>query len=573
MKEILIINLTRMGDLLQTTPVMAGLKDECPGARITLVVNSQFAEICRGIPFIDELIVFEMKDLKIRLAGPRQSIAEGFRYLKRVINEINKKEYELAINFTHSSVSALLMSLVRAGEVRGYTVDSEGHKLIRHPWMRYFFNVVPNREYNPFHLVDMNLKSVGVTSQSQKLLYEIPEDAVAKVDDLLREEGVLENDMLVGIHLGASKGDKRWPSPSFALLADMIVREFGAKIILFGSPDEVGLSREFETAAGFEPLNFAGRTNLGELAALLRRCSLLISNDTGPLHLATAVGTTVIDIFTANVHYLETGPYGKGHYVVQSDLPCVPCDFHVECNNMICKDVIRAEAVFEAVLMATGRKPEKEATAAVWKDAQVYRTYFREDGLLGFLPLIQRHLKKDTVYRDLYREVWDRRPVISGKTDMVFENMCTELSSSYLLDGIDDIVLSLRREAGELEQIVNLAGEGFDLVSLIAGEASGEQPDFGHIREIWKNVESVDAGIETIGYANPCLRPLVLLFTYSKESLEGDGLLAQTEAACGIYGDLHTAAEYMLGLIKKLVPFFESVSEGKMLREGAAHIS
>src|SRR4030065_2446567 len=103
------------------------------------------------------------------------------------------------------------------------------------------------------------------------------------------------------------------------------------------------------------PVNFIGKTGIGELAAFLKRCSLLVSNDTGPLHLATAVGTKVIDIFTANVHFLETGPYGEGHYVIQADIPCVPCSFNVKCNNMVCKDLIKPEIVIEVVKESLGR--------------------------------------------------------------------------------------------------------------------------------------------------------------------------------------------------------------------------
>ncbi|MBI5409984.1 MAG: glycosyltransferase family 9 protein [Nitrospirae bacterium] len=571
MKEILIINLTRMGDLLQTTPVMAGFKETYPGVKITLLANSQFAEICRGIPFIDELIVFEMKDFKLKFHNSERSIVESFRRIEGLINELNKKEYDLAINFTHSPGSAILTSMVRAGEIRGNTVDAEGHKLLKHPWMRYFFNVVPNREYNPFHLVDMNLKSAGVMSKTRRLFYEIPEGDRKNANEMLQGEGVASNDMLIGLHLGASKGDKRWSAASFAALADMIVREFDAKIILFGSPDEAGLAREFEKTVKFKPLNFAGRTNLGELSSLLKSCSLLISNDSGPLHVATAAGTRVIDVSVANVHYLETGPYGEGHYVIQADLPCSPCDFHVECNNMVCKDIIKPEAVFEVVKEALKDNPSvspplvkegiKEGDPR-FKDVQVYKTGFKEDGLIRFDPLVKRPLKKENIYRLLYREVWNMTPEkTNGKADMTYRDLCAELSSFYLLSDIEDVILSLGKEVAALEELVSASGEGFELISLITDEASREKIDVGKVKEIWKRVEAVDAGIELIGYANPCFRPLVLIFTYSKEASEGSELRSLAEDSCRIYRDLNSTSSYLLKMMKKLIAFFEAVSE------------
>ncbi|MBI5741868.1 MAG: glycosyltransferase family 9 protein [Nitrospirae bacterium] len=567
MKEILIINLTRMGDLLQTTPVMAGLKEAYPEARITLVANSSFTEICRGIPMIDELIVFDMKDQRIKLSQRKISLAGGFRYLEALIEKINGREYDLTLNFTHSPVSALLTSMVRSREIRGITADREGHKLIKHPWMRYFFNVVPNREYNPFHLVDMYLKAVGIYPRSRKLFYQAPEEDASRSAELLRGKGVADDDLLIGIHLGASKGDKRWPSACFAKLADLIVREFGAKIVLFGSPEEAALAGEFEAGVRFETLNFVGGTNLGELSALLRRCSLLISNDTGPLHLATAVGTAVIDIFTANVHYLETGPYGEGHHVVQADLPCVPCDFHVQCNNMICKDVIKPEAVFEVAKRALGRGPGPGASdEGLWINVRVYESHFRNDGQIAYSPLLRRPLKKEELYRILYSKVWNTG---FAKDDMNVEtaygDISGELSSFYGLENCHEMADGLIKDGGAIEQLAALTGEGLGLVRAIAEEASEVSFDVRKIRDIWEKVEAVDERIELIAYANPCLRPLVLIFTYSKEAMEGKELLELAEASCRIYEELLFTSTHMLKLMKRLVPFFEAMEEQKSL--------
>ena len=185
--------------------------------------------------------------------------------------------------------------------------------------------------------------------EKKGLTYLVTDEDRQKADHILENEGISGEDICFGIHLGASKNDKTWPASSFAALADMISSKFHAKILLFGASSEADLGREFEMTANCTPVNLIGRTSVGELAALLGRCELLISNDTGPLHLATAVGAKVIDIFTSNVHFLETGPYGEGHFVIQADLPCVPCAFDVECNNRICKDVITPAGVYALV--------------------------------------------------------------------------------------------------------------------------------------------------------------------------------------------------------------------------------
>ncbi len=564
MKEILIINLTRMGDLLQTTPLMAGLKEKHHGSKITLLINSAFTEICKGIPYIDDLIVFDMKDYRNRLVGNKYSLVENYNLLEGLISRINSKEYDLTINVTHSPISALLTSFVRTGEVRGFTIDPEGHRIIKHPWMRYFFNVIPNRIYNPFHLVDMYLKIGAVKPGIKGLIYNVPAEEEVKASSVLIKEGVCEGDMLIGFHLGASKSDKTWPVSSYAELADMIAGAFGAKILLFGSPGEVDLADQFKRNANVKHVNFVGKTNLVGLAALLRKCRLFISNDTGPLHIATSVGTKVIDISTANVHFMETGPYGEGHYVVQADLPCVPCGFDVQCTDMVCKTVIKPSAIFEVARAAIeGKETPFMSDSAVWNNLQVFRSHFKGDGYLGFDPLIKHHLSKEALYRILYRQVWNMDSIPSnGKPDM-YENICKEISAYHEFSHADETILSIRKEIEALSNLVSLSKEGLDLVSLIGDEAAKDDLNVNKIKEIWKKVESIDSEIELVGYTTPCLRPLTLIFMYAKEALEGSDLRTLSKASCMTYSDLIIRAGNMLQLMIKITHLLEAGSEDK----------
>jgi ADP-heptose:LPS heptosyltransferase len=565
MKEILIINLTRMGDLLQTTPLMAGLKEEHPGLRITLLVNSAFSEICRGIPFIDELIEFDMKDYQKRLLEKKHSLVENYNFIEGLISRINSREYDLTINVTHSAISAILASFIRTKEIRGFSIDSEGHRVIKHPWMRYFFNVIPNRIYNPFHLVDMYLKIGGVKPKIKGLIYNYSGEAEERASLLLEHEGIKEGDMLVGFHLGASKSDKTWPASSYAELAGMIADAFGAKIVLFGSSGEADLAGQFEMVSHVRPVNFVGKTNIGELAALLRRCRLFISNDTGPLHIATSVGTQVIDISTANVHFMETGPYGEGHYVVQADLPCAPCGFDVKCMDMVCKSFIRPSAVFEVVKEALdGEMNAFINDSQAWNNLQVYKSHFTDDGYLGFTPLIRQPINRETFYRILYRQLWNTESSpMNGDADMIYDRICKEMSHYSQFDHLLETVFSIRKEIDALTELANLSEEGFNFISLIAEESAKDYLDVRKIKEIWEKVGPVEKGIELIGHANPSFRPLTLLFMYAKEALEGNDLKIISEASRAIYADLMNRSKNMLQLMITAIQLQETGPEGK----------
>lgn len=564
MKEILIINLTRMGDLLQTTPLMAGLKDGHPGSRITLLVNSAFNEICRGIPFIDELIEFDMKGYRKRLVEKKYSLVENFNILEGLISRINSREYDLAINLTHSAISAILTSFIRTKELRGFSIDTEGNRVIKHPWMRYFFNVMPNRMYNPYHLVDMYLKIGGVRPEIKGLIYNSPGEYGERASLLLERGGIREGDLLVGFHLGASKSDKTWPVSSYAELAGMVAEAFGARILLFGSPGETDLAGQFEMISHVRPVNFVGKTNIAELAVLLRRCRLFISNDTGPLHVATSVGTKVIDISTANVHFMETGPYGEGHYVIQADLPCSPCGFNVKCMDMVCKSLIKPSAVFEVVREAIeGDTDAFSNNSPAWNNLQVYKSHFKDDGYLGFTPLVRQPINRETFYRILYRQLWSiESGLMNGEADVIYDNICMEMSHYSLPDRFPEIMITIRKEYDALTKLANLSEEGLNLITLIAEEAAKDQLDVRKLREIWGKVEPVEREIELIGHTNPCFRPLTLLFMYAKEALEGNDLKIISAASCAIYADLMNRSKDLLQLMITAIHLQETGPEG-----------
>jgi ADP-heptose:LPS heptosyltransferase len=560
MKEILIINLTRMGDLLQTTPVMSGLKKKYPESNITLLVNAEFAGICSSIPFIDKLIVFDIKDYRRRLLDSQHSLVENYRILEGLLNQINGKEYDLLLNVTHSGISAVLTSLIKAREIRGFTIDPEAHRVIKHPWMRYFFNIIPNRSYNPFHLVDMYLKIGEVEPDGIGLYFTLTSENEDDAHHYLRKEGIQGDAVLVGMNLGASKGEKMWPVKSYAELAEMINEIYGAKIILFGTESEQGLAQEFINCSNADFLNLVGKTSIEELAALLKQCSLFISNDTGPLHVATSVGTKVIDISTAYVYHMETGPYGDGHYVVQADLPCSPCGFDVRCNNMVCKSILTPQRVFDVVKLALNSElHDFDPQSPEWKDIQVYKSYFEEDGYLEFHPLVRKPLSKEALYRLFYRKIWNMGLAPeNGKTNKLYEIMSDRIISCWSMVGASEVINLLKNELSVLEKLAGSARNGMTLTEEIAHEAKKNIINVKRIKIIWGRVEMIEKEIELIGNANPCFRPYLTIHKYSNETLEGNDLEKLALDSKIIYETLHSHTCNMLQIMKMVIPHLES---------------
>jgi ADP-heptose:LPS heptosyltransferase len=563
LKKIIIINLTRMGDILQTSPLMAALKEKYPESTLTLLANSAFSEICRGIPFIDEVITFNMKGFRERMIKDEYSLVANYLFLEDFISRIDKKKYDLAINLTHSPASALISSLIHADEVRGFSVDSEGHRVIRHPWMRYFFNVVPNRAYNPYHIADIYLKIGEVVPEEKGLFFRISEEDEKSIECLMNSMGIEKGTILVGFQLGASKTDRRWPLSYFTDLAKMIINTFDAKIVLFGSDAETDLAEEFEGLSRIKTINLTGKTSLGELAAVLKRCSLLISNDTGPLHMATAVGTKTIGLFSVNAHHTETGPYGEGHYVLEAELPCLPCGYDVECRDMQCKYIIKPEAVFEIVKETVGDIPANyDSSMTVWKDIKVMKSHFAEDGCISYYPLIKRNINKSALYRMTYRYVWNKECGLSmEESENAAGLIFNEIQRHYDYENIDELISSLQIDIHDIKNLSDLASEGDRKIGRIISASKEERLDMEKIRSTWEEIVQIDNEIEFKGYAIPAMRPVIIIFTYAKEALEGEDLQLLSEAYGRIYEELAKTLNKMQSVLTGIIKLFKSRSE------------
>ncbi|OHE56732.1 MAG: hypothetical protein A2Z47_10835 [Thermodesulfovibrio sp. RBG_19FT_COMBO_42_12] len=556
MKNVLIINLTRMGDLIQTTPVMAGLKDAYPDVRITLLINSAFAEICNYIPFVDRLISFNMDGFILGGRGEFPSLVSKYRYMEETLEDINSVGYDCVINFTHTKVSAAIMSLIRAKEFRGFIADNKGHSLIKHPWLRYFFNIVPGRIYNPFHLCDIYIKAGGAIPKEKGLFLEVPEDVFDSARSELRKAGIRDSDFVIGFQPGASDRHKMWATDRYVELAKRLTGRLGAKVLVFGSGGERALGEEIKKGGGCDVIDMVGKTSLKELAAFLKCCNLLISNDSGTMHVATAVGTRVIGMSLGAAYFRETGPYGKGHIVIESNAPCHPCSFHVKCQNMVCNDIISVDGVYNIIEMIYNNSRLKEIDdSPLWEGMQVYEAVFSDDGLLEYVPIIKRPITRDILFRHLYRQMWlqtldsyDDLPIPMNPPTPPHTN-----ESLYYNVGIrGDNWGIISDEMDALRRLQELAGRALEKVRLIAEEARRENPDIEKIKDIWADVPPIDQDIDKIGFTNIALRPIVIYFKFGKESLEGADVAVLARAACTLYKNLISQTSAMIQLLEQI---------------------
>jgi heptosyltransferase-2 len=262
-----------------------------------------------------------------------------------IAQAIRRKEIDLAVIFPRSFSSALMVFL--GGIPRRIGYKSEGRNLLLTAGIDRTAELLSrHRMYYYLHLIDHfgSYPSPPLPSLSLN-------GTQARWADTFLSHTGLKGKILVGLNPGATYGEaKCWPPERFAELGRRLKKDHGASILIFGSPrpQEKALNTAIAQGIGKGCLNLSGETSLLQLATLLRRCRLLVTNDTGTMHIAAAVGTRVVAIFGPTDHR-TTSPLGKGHVIIRRDVSCSPCLKRVCPEDHRCMKLIEVEEVYKVV--------------------------------------------------------------------------------------------------------------------------------------------------------------------------------------------------------------------------------
>jgi ADP-heptose:LPS heptosyltransferase len=336
MTRILVVQLCRLGDILQTTPMLRGLRKAHPDARVTLLVLDGFSHAPVPPHLYDELAVFPFDAVAASVHGDATGWPEGVRLARECVAALGAEPFDLVLNLTGSGLANLLCALVRSREVRGGVIAPDRTRVVRHPWMAYFWSSLLAREFGCLNLVDLFCRVAEVPIDGAGLEIAVPDAAHDRVGRWLAARG-WTGGPLIALQLGASDERKRWPPEQFAAMAGRLPDRVGT-FVLVGATGERPLAARAAAASTRPCLDATGETSVTELAALLRRCALLVTNDTGTMHIATAVGTRVLDLSTGPVFVHETGPYSVGSVAVEPAISCFPCAAGAVCHHLSCRD-------------------------------------------------------------------------------------------------------------------------------------------------------------------------------------------------------------------------------------------
>ena len=309
-QRILLLRIERIGDLIMALAAIRDVRALAPDAEIDLVVGAWNAELASALPYVTRVLTMTPGWLA------RDGGGESFLALVRTAMNWRRRAYDLAVNFEPDIRSNLLLALSGARWTAGWTTGGGGALLDR----GLAYDTGAHTTANLRRLVAEVFDSQPPSSNLPLLV--LPDSARERVEHRLGRTGR----PLAGVHVSGGRLVKQWDPARFADVAARLVKNDGARILLTGSAGDRPMVDQVKAGLPAEDvIDVAGEASLLELAALIERCDVFVTGDTGPMHLAGAVGTPIVAVFGPSEpkRYAPTGPADR---VIRIDLPCSPCN-------------------------------------------------------------------------------------------------------------------------------------------------------------------------------------------------------------------------------------------------------
>lgn len=329
-KKICIIKPSAFGDVVQSLPLLPAIHQAFPKATISWVINSGLVSLIEDHPLIDEVILFKRKD--------------NFSGRRELYRQLRDSNFDLVFDLQGLLRTALMSIATRAPLRVGLKTAREGAHLASHL-------IVPDtgKEVAAHRRYWKVAEALGAGNIKQIAQVQIPE-----ADQTIAKNLLSKNNSYLAIQAGARWETKRWPVDKFAVVAGKAYRHFGYIPVLVGSPDESDIAKQFMKLYNqFSPdqpaINLTGKTSLKQLAAILQESDVLLTNDSGPMHLAASLGTPVVGIFSCTSPE-KSGPADPMHRFATTQLSCA-ASYRKKCpysgkKHMACHEEIEIERVW-----------------------------------------------------------------------------------------------------------------------------------------------------------------------------------------------------------------------------------
>jgi len=333
-KRILITRTDRMGDVVLSLPAIRAVRKAFPGAYIAVMVQPRMDDLLKGNPHIDEVIVYD-KNKK------QKGIFNNISFIR----QLRSKRFDTALILHTTKRINLICFLTGIPKRIGYARGKADFLLTD----KIAYTKKLGEKHEAEYSLDI-LRYLGIEPEFLLPFIYVQRDDEKKADILLKSLDIGRGEKFVVLHPGASCVSKMWPLENFAKTGDMLIEDLKIKVMINLAPDQAALGEKVRGMMNNKPVFFCAPATLGVLAALFKKASLVISNDSGPVHVASGVGTPVISIFGRNQKGLSPvrwRPLGDKAIAIHKDVGCTDCLAHDCKKDFLCLREITVEEVFE----------------------------------------------------------------------------------------------------------------------------------------------------------------------------------------------------------------------------------
>ncbi len=337
-KNILVVSSTAIGDTLMSTPAIRAIRERYPHAKIIAHFNIKNMDLFENNPHIDGIIPYQ----------------GGWKKFFKTVREIRRHKFDVAVILHGNEPQATPIAYLGGARF-----------IVKIPLPKKFAFLISNKNNgfeNPWnhHGIDVRLKAasfIDCKNDKKEMVLLLDKEALNRVENLLAKLNINGNKKLIGFQIGAADKYKMWSPDRFIKLGQRLI-EFDEKIfiLILGSKDEIKLCNKVKNGIKFRVLSLAGKLSLKELAALVNRLDLLVTNDTGTMHIAVALKKKTVSLFCPT-NFWGVGPAQDLHLhkVIAKEKPCNPC-VTKRCKNAFCMDLIGVEEVFEGAITLINEK-------------------------------------------------------------------------------------------------------------------------------------------------------------------------------------------------------------------------
>lgn len=339
MKRILVFTTNWLGDALFLSPFLAALKENFPHSHLAILLVPRVKEIFQNNPNVDEIIIYPVRNRNSNGVYDREKRINLFSYLDFIF-KLRKKGFDTAIIVRPSRTRTLLLRFSGIRQIIGFDNPKSG-------WLLTVKVPTPSKLLHKIDYFLTILEHLDIKLSQRRYEFFLTDKDRVYIERLFSKKMIAQDLPLVVINPGANWYPKRWPPENFAELIKRIKQRLPLNIAITGAGKDKDLTKGIIEQSGNEVFDFTGQTTLGQLGALMQEADIVISADSGPMHIAAAVGTKLIALF-GPTSALITGPYPLGaHIIIQKEVGCkVPC-YDSSCTNYRCMKTITVDEVLE----------------------------------------------------------------------------------------------------------------------------------------------------------------------------------------------------------------------------------